>query len=524
MSGSGGVLLRANADFNRLDRAYAQVTNRVQRLEAKNSQLINKMNQFEKRGKMSAQGVGRSVANLATQYLGLRAIIQSATAAIQDNIAVARRANFKDMTLARADADLVMASMDFDPAARAQMKAWTRNRIPGWSEAEMTSAFAEGLSQTSAEKGRPESDRIKDVTEFARVVLPLYRTRKEEAGSLIGTGIAMSRSVEGTAEQILSLMTTLRSQSSLKELEALKETVPVSAAASVTSVPDATRAELLENALWGLSMQAAAMTRMAETGGTISKTGAANFLGQLREAVQEGRTHREKLEILRSDKDAMEDFISHLTGRAATKPIFEEIVRGGLTYRMLEGVLPKLRTAHKDTSAYDIAVRDAEKMSPSLIRQRGVAFSEAAGDEYLRKTQGFRGSVYEQMFGEGKGLDNIAGFRNWLVKKYAQGLFLGFSAYEGGSRQGTVRAAEVAVGEAIQAAKEFGTYTPELQTMLNDLIYKIEGQRIEEQRADREQRSYEEIRQRQDQKGQQDAERRGQTRGAAAAHARGHTE
>lgn len=522
--GQGSVLLRANADFNRLDRAYAQVTNRVQRLEAQNATLIGKMKQMEKSGTSGAGNISRSVRNMANQYLGARAVIQSVTAAMRDQIDVARRAHYKDITLARADADLVMAAMDFEPGDRRAMKAWTREKTVGWAEAEKTATLAEGLSQTTAEKGQPESTRIKDVIEMAEAFMPLFTTRKEEAGSLIGTGLALRRSLDGNAKQLASLLAAVRSQSSLKDLESLKEVVTVAAAANVTSREDATPLEQQRNVVWALAAQAAFMSRIGETGGAISKTGMANFLAQLREAIPEGRTHEERLRMLQTgDAKRRDEFIAHLMGRAATKPIAEELVRGGKTFQMAQGIMPRLWANYRDTSAYDKAVKDAMGMTPALVRQRSSEEGAAIGDKYLRETKGFQGAVYEQMFGEGKGLDNLSGVRNWFIKKYAQGIFLGSSAF-GEGRGGSVRAAELAVGETIEAAKDFGTYTPALEKMLNEVIAKIQASRIEEQRTEREEANFEYLREQRRQKENQEAERRGQNRGAAAAHARGHSE
>ena len=494
MSSAGSVNLQANARFNRLENAFARVQNRVISLETRNAKLTSQLNKMGNVGARSTNSWVSSVGRAATAYIGLSKGIDLAVRAFQRQMEIGERAAFADITLARADEELGNAMGDFSPAERQRLKALTRQTPRGFTEAQFTAVVSEALSQTSGET----PGRIDQAIDVSRAVAPLFQHRKEEAGAFAGAVIDVERSVSGeaTPQQLLALMATIRSQSALKTIESLKEFVPAAAAADVTSATG----DRLEQLITMGAVFSAMTGRGGDTDGSIAKTAAANLAAVLREELPDFGNFTARLEAVAKDPKLATRLVPELMGRAATKPIAEEILRGGISFKEMTAIRKKLAEAVHGTAFQD-TVEFQERGTPALIRSRTAFQNEARVDQMLREQQAGIGMVRRELFGEKGAISNAPGIANFFrgLNTRMQFEMLNLTGVD-------------PMENARDAAKVFSQFRFGQQDQAVDVV----NQAV----LDLEEAKNEQFRlQQENQKRQTEAEKRGQVRGAATMHA-----
>ena len=499
MSTDGQVDLRVNADFNRLENAMARQQNKVVRLENANARLLDKIKKVENQ---TARGSNNSVAALgrvAGAYISISKAVGIATEAVQENIDITRRASFRDTTQAQADAELASVTFGFESSERDRLfKAVKEQRPVGFTQAEFTQTVAEALTVTSGN----ERERIDQALKSAVSSAAIHVTKKDEAGAFAGAVVNINRSLGGVAsfDEMLALMGGVRSQSSLKTTESLKEVVPVAAVADVTSPKTTDR---LENIITSLAIFSAFSGRAGDSDGSIAKTGTTNFIADLERVLPEKLDVTERLAAVVGDKNLQKEIISSLKGRAATKPIGREIAEGGLTFDMIEEIRTNLRRIIRERGFEE--VRDfMSRGTAALSRSVATEESTAVTDMSVRQESGFRGAVERQLFSDESGaISNMPGIGNYFQRKIAK---LDFYTKLLSTNNDDVGA----IGTAgIVALNAFRGQNANRDQAIDEHISNIETMMANERKLN-------EV--------QFEAEKRGQVRGAAAAHIQAHSE
>lgn len=334
----------------------------------------------------------RGVSSLVLQYTSLQGAIQAAMRAYREHQELQERAANESMSVAASQKNMLLnLGLQATPEERAEAlrNAGEIARQSGIRE----NIFYQQYGATFSAMSGSYQQRAPVVNEVLRSLAPLMQGSQEDLGALAGASIDVKKAVPGmSADAAVAFMLTLQEQARVTSPDKLKHFVPALQAVAITSGGDRMRNLLEAGALFS-----GAGGALGDTEGPEAKTGVANFAAVLREMVprSEGKTFGERLDMVVASAELQRKIIPELKGRGATKPVFEDLLRGGLVYQQYRDALVQFEGAGTSTEQLR---RDVEGLTQEM---RISTFEGTMGSEanaLLRKREGVAGAVRRRLF------------------------------------------------------------------------------------------------------------------------------
>jgi AraC-like DNA-binding protein len=384
------------------------------------TKVSNKLEEQQRRSTLASRVMNSNTARQIAQWGSIATAIGLANKELMDHAMLQEKAVALTNSVAAAQEGL-LANFGLKVSSERRESALKdvsqMSRDMGFNEAQFTTQFGKTFSATSGSF----EDRYKLVREVLEAAAPLHRGNQEALGDFSGTVIDTMKSMPGaSAKEAVAFLLSLQEQARITSTDKLKEFVPALAAVDVTS--GGAGVDKLANAKAAGALFAAAGGRLGDPEGAETKTLLANLAAVLREMVpdDDGKpdSFEERIRKVVASKALQEQVIPELRGRGATKPVVEELLRGGRVFADWEASLDNFSTSVNDTNRL---IEDARGITPELEQSTKSKEVGSTLAQRLKERWGEAGTVSQLLFSGG--VDSQGGAFPGLFEMQGRGLF-----------------------------------------------------------------------------------------------------